>query len=424
MVAGVAAGLGEYFDVDPVLFRVGFVVLAFVWGLAIPVYLAAWLLIPAGAGTAAHGRVRGRVGRTIGQWPRWLSIAVVAGGIALLFSRLGPRRSPWGFFGPDIVWGAALILLGVLLYRHASDRDSHDEASAPPAAPSEPPPATATAAAWETDAATSSAWTEPIPPALPPGTAPIPPAWPTPATTTTTAPPSPPAPPTEPVVAAAPSPPRRRRQRSALGWITLGAVLLGVGVAALFDQSGALTIAPVRYPALALAIIGVGLLVGTLWGRARWLAIFGIMLLPIVFAASVIDVPIAGGVGSRFTFLPSTSEIQPAYRLAAGVMDIDAHNMRFDSASASLTATVTAGRLRVTVPTDAYVMVHAAVGIGTIQINSEPFFDPADRTREGTRIRLDQAYGSPTAASRLVLNLGVGFGEVDVIRAPPDEPVG
>src|SRR5690242_1094150 len=49
MVAGVAAGLGEYFDVDPVLFRVGFVVLAFVWGLAIPVYLAAWLLIPPAA---------------------------------------------------------------------------------------------------------------------------------------------------------------------------------------------------------------------------------------------------------------------------------------------------------------------------------------------------------------------------------------
>src|SRR6476646_9529415 len=77
MVAGVAAGLGEYFDVDPVLFRVGFVVLAFVWGLAIPVYLAAWLLIPPAAGTASHGRVRGRVGRTIGQWPRWFSIAVV-----------------------------------------------------------------------------------------------------------------------------------------------------------------------------------------------------------------------------------------------------------------------------------------------------------------------------------------------------------
>ncbi len=420
MIAGVAAGLGEYFDVDPVLFRVGFVVLAFVWGLALPVYLAAWLLIPSAPGTAPHGRVRGRVGRTIGQWPRWFSIAVVAGGIALLFSRLGPRRSPWGFFGPDIVWGAALILLGVLLYRHASDRESHDEPITiqPPTQATTP---TGTAAAWESEtAAAGSEWTEPVPPLLPAGAEPVPPVGPALASTAVVAAP---AAPTAPLAVAASSPPRRRRHRSALGWITLGAVLLGVGVAALFDQSGAMTIAPVRYPALALAIIGVGLLVGTLWGRARWLAIFGILLLPIVFAASVIDVPIAGGVGSRFTFLGTTSSIQPAYRLAAGVLDIDAHDMRFDVSSASLTATVTAGRLRVTVPDDAYVIVHAAVGIGTIEVRSESF-DPADRTREGTRIRLDQAFGSPTAETRLVLNLGAGFGEVDVIRAPPDQPVG
>jgi phage shock protein PspC (stress-responsive transcriptional regulator) len=46
MVAGVAAGMAEYFDLDPGLVRVGFVALAFLGGVAIPVYLAAWLLIP------------------------------------------------------------------------------------------------------------------------------------------------------------------------------------------------------------------------------------------------------------------------------------------------------------------------------------------------------------------------------------------
>jgi phage shock protein PspC (stress-responsive transcriptional regulator) len=46
MLGGVAAGLADYFDVDPVLVRVGFVVLAFVGGLAVPVYLAGWALIP------------------------------------------------------------------------------------------------------------------------------------------------------------------------------------------------------------------------------------------------------------------------------------------------------------------------------------------------------------------------------------------
>jgi phage shock protein PspC (stress-responsive transcriptional regulator) len=46
MLGGVAVGLADYFDVDPVLIRVGFVVLAFVGGLAVPLYLAGWALIP------------------------------------------------------------------------------------------------------------------------------------------------------------------------------------------------------------------------------------------------------------------------------------------------------------------------------------------------------------------------------------------
>ena len=44
--AGVAVGLADYFDVDPTLVRIGFVALAFLGGLAVPLYLAGWLLIP------------------------------------------------------------------------------------------------------------------------------------------------------------------------------------------------------------------------------------------------------------------------------------------------------------------------------------------------------------------------------------------
>ncbi|MGD0392390.1 MAG: PspC domain-containing protein [Acidimicrobiales bacterium] len=46
MLAGVAAGLADYFDIDPTLVRIGFVALAFLGGLAVPLYLAGWLLIP------------------------------------------------------------------------------------------------------------------------------------------------------------------------------------------------------------------------------------------------------------------------------------------------------------------------------------------------------------------------------------------
>jgi phage shock protein PspC (stress-responsive transcriptional regulator) len=46
MVAGVAAGAAEYLDIDVVIVRIVFVALALVGGLGIPLYLAAWLLVP------------------------------------------------------------------------------------------------------------------------------------------------------------------------------------------------------------------------------------------------------------------------------------------------------------------------------------------------------------------------------------------
>src|ERR671931_672602 len=46
MVAGVAGGLGEYFDLNPAFFRLGFVVLTLLGGAGILVYLAALLVMP------------------------------------------------------------------------------------------------------------------------------------------------------------------------------------------------------------------------------------------------------------------------------------------------------------------------------------------------------------------------------------------
>jgi phage shock protein PspC (stress-responsive transcriptional regulator) len=45
-VAGVAAGFAAYFDLDATLIRVIFAVTAFIGGIGIVVYLAAWLLVP------------------------------------------------------------------------------------------------------------------------------------------------------------------------------------------------------------------------------------------------------------------------------------------------------------------------------------------------------------------------------------------
>jgi len=47
VLGGVAAGLGEYFDVDPVLVRLGLVFLALLNGLGVLFYVVCWILVPA-----------------------------------------------------------------------------------------------------------------------------------------------------------------------------------------------------------------------------------------------------------------------------------------------------------------------------------------------------------------------------------------
>ncbi len=58
MLAGVATGLAEYFDVDVTFVRIGLVALTFVGGAGVPLYVAAWLLIPEeGSETALAGDI-------------------------------------------------------------------------------------------------------------------------------------------------------------------------------------------------------------------------------------------------------------------------------------------------------------------------------------------------------------------------------
>jgi phage shock protein PspC (stress-responsive transcriptional regulator) len=45
-IGGVCGGLGERFEIDPVLFRVAFILLALACGLGILLYIVLWLLTP------------------------------------------------------------------------------------------------------------------------------------------------------------------------------------------------------------------------------------------------------------------------------------------------------------------------------------------------------------------------------------------
>ena len=46
VLGGVAGGFADYFDVDPVLVRLGFILLCFVNGLGLIAYLVCWVIMP------------------------------------------------------------------------------------------------------------------------------------------------------------------------------------------------------------------------------------------------------------------------------------------------------------------------------------------------------------------------------------------
>jgi len=72
VVAGVAGGLAEHFDLDAGLLRVALVGLTLAGGIGVPLYLAAWILLPEdGAAETVADRVaeRLRAGRRPSEVP-------------------------------------------------------------------------------------------------------------------------------------------------------------------------------------------------------------------------------------------------------------------------------------------------------------------------------------------------------------------
>src|SRR3954463_13844837 len=107
VVAGVCGGLGDYFDVDPVIFRIAFVVLAFVGGAGLLLYPAAWLLLP----EEGHGRSIGESWMQRGRHGHWLPTPLTGVGGLVLAGQLNDRH------GGGIGFAVIAIVIGVLLLR-------------------------------------------------------------------------------------------------------------------------------------------------------------------------------------------------------------------------------------------------------------------------------------------------------------------
>jgi phage shock protein PspC (stress-responsive transcriptional regulator) len=76
-IAGVCAGLGEYFDLDPLFFRLFFLVSLFFGGLGALVYLLLWIMAPEKPG--ADGKLAPASGLHLSRADR--KIAGVCGGL-------------------------------------------------------------------------------------------------------------------------------------------------------------------------------------------------------------------------------------------------------------------------------------------------------------------------------------------------------
>jgi phage shock protein C len=127
MLGGVCAGLAHYFQVDPLLVRLVFVVLA-LNGLGVLAYAVLWLVVPDEANRELTGEdlVRAnaddirRQAENFGQTLRGSSLLPVIIGAVLVVVGVGFLLNsfvPW--LNPGVLWPVALIAIGayVLLRR-------------------------------------------------------------------------------------------------------------------------------------------------------------------------------------------------------------------------------------------------------------------------------------------------------------------
>lgn len=202
-------------------------------------------------------------------------------------------------------------------------------------------------------------------------------------------------------------PARRPRERSPLGRWTVGSALLAVGVMASLDIAGVVEPFPRHYAAALLAVVGGGLLVSAIAGRARWLIIPGLILLPIVVGASFVDIPFDGDfVVDTIREQPgSQAELLEVYEVEAGSFTLDLTEIDFASAD-SVRVDMGAGQLRIILPDDLAADVDVRLGVGDIG----GVIGSADGIGLSRTVALDGTTGP------LDLEIELGAGEVDVVR--------
>lgn len=335
--------------VHPLWVRVGFVVLTPAGGIGVLLYVALWLVVPR---DDEPDSVLGRFGGLFGDSPSWLGIGLVLLGLVLLAGQ-------FGLGGVNLLLAAVLVGLGIALFRSEERRAARRRQTHP----RDPAGANGPDAQAET-------YSRPVP-----------------------------------------QPPWAAAERSGLGWMTVGTAMLVLAVLAVLAGAGIISPPLVWFPALGLLVLGVGLLVGAFVGRARWLILPGVALVPILLVASLVRVPLAGGVGDVYEVPRTASDLAPAYHRMIGSMYFEL--TRLDAGEVGrLDAVVTTGEIRVAVPAGTRVIAHAEVGIGSVLVGSQGSGGVGSDLRR--TVQLGRGDGPV-----LHLDARVGIGEISVFHLRP-----
>ncbi len=381
-LAGVCAAVGRATNTDPVLWRVLLAVLGFFGGVGVLVYVAAWLIIPNEGDSASP--VESMLGRGRSSMSP-VTVIVLSILVAVGFGYIVTDAFRAVLLGAAILVGGALLLNRQRVGARPGEPPTAP-ASRPPHAPGPvppvsypaptayPPPYPGFAAA---PAATAFPPYAPTPHVPPPGTPVagqseeptlnLPPA-PWPSAGPPAAPLGPPAyrppfaphgpyasqgmpvpPPARPTP---PKPPKKPRERSALGAVTFSLIFVALGVVGILDLLDVFGVGASAYFATALAVIGLGLLVGTWFGRARWLIALGLVTAAALGVATIAEsYDRVRGVDGAVTWSPANHrELAVRYEQSFADAVLDLRAIDFDQQDIEISVVINFGEATVVVP--------------------------------------------------------------------------
>jgi cell wall-active antibiotic response 4TMS protein YvqF len=211
----------------------------------------------------------------------------------------------------------------------------------------------------------------------------------------------------------APKPPKPPKERSPLGAATFSMIFVALGLLAVLDLSDVLDLPPSAYFAVALATIGVGLLVGTWFGRARWLIALGLVAataLGMVTVAESYDR--VRNIEGVVTWAPSNQrDLANRYENNFGDAVLDLTRLEFTDPETQVTAQVNFGNLTVLVPPTTDVTVSVDVNAGDAGVFANRWSGVNINRRDLTDLGPDGPGGG-----KLRLYLYVNAGDLEVTR--------